>query len=165
MHIFIVVINKGGGAMLSSSLEKYLVGIYKLALKEQELKSTDIAKQINQPLQKTIQALQRMHYQKYIVYSPYQPLKLTQLGKQMAEYLVAREGVVEEFLTLLQIEENKELEKESMQQYLSYESLEKIEKFILFNREYPEVVQRYKLMIKKNIKNKLLPPIPDQERL
>lgn len=165
MHIFIVVINKGGGAMLSSSLEKYLVGIYKLALKEQELKSTDIAKQINQPLQKTIQALQRMHYQKYIVYSPYQPLKLTQLGKQMAEYLVAREVIVEEFLTLLQIEENKELEKESMQQYLSYESLEKIEKFILFNREYPEVVQRYKLMIKKNIKNRLLPPLPDQERL
>lgn len=151
--------------MLSSSLEKYLVGIYKMARTDKELKSTDIAKEINQPLQKTIQALQRMHYQKYIVYSPYQPLKLTEQGSKMAEYLIAREALVEEFLTLLQINENKELEKEAMQQYLSYESLEAIEKFVLFNRQYPEISQRYKLLMKKKLAAKLLPPIPESERL
>ena len=151
--------------MLSSSLEKYLVGIHKMALADKELKSTDIAKEINQPLQKTIQALQRMHYQKYIMYSPYQPLKLTEQGKQMAEYLIAREALVEEFLSLLQINENKELEKETMQQYLSYESLEAIEKFVLFNRQYTEVAQSYKLLLKRKITAKLLPPIPENERL
>ncbi len=165
LHIFIVVIRKGGKGMLSSSLEKYLIGIYKMALADKELKSTDIAKQINQPLQKTIQALQRMHYQKYIVYSPYQPLKLTEQGKKMAEYLVARETLVDEFLTILQINENRELEKESMQQYLSYESLETIEKFVLFNRQYPEISKRYKLLLKTNFNTKILPPIPDNERL
>ncbi|WP_069997394.1 metal-dependent transcriptional regulator [Cellulosilyticum sp. I15G10I2] len=151
--------------MLSSSLEKYLVGIYKMALADTELKSTDVAKEINQPLQKTIQALQRMHYQKYIVYLPYQPLKITEQGKQMAEYLIAREALIDEFLTLLQIEENKDLEKESMQQYLSYESLERIEKFVLFNRQYPEIVQRYKLLTRKKLTHRLLPALPDQERL
>ncbi|MDF2612757.1 MAG: Iron dependent repressor, diptheria toxin type [Clostridia bacterium] len=151
--------------MLSSSLEKYLVGIYKMALADKELKSTDIAKQINQPLQKTIQALQRMHYQKYIIYSPYQPLKMTEQGKQMAEYLIARESLVDEFLGLLQIKENKELEKETMQQYLSYESLEAIEKFVLFNRQYPEISRRYQLLMKKKVTSKLLPPIPENERL
>jgi Mn-dependent DtxR family transcriptional regulator len=165
VHIFIVVINEGGKCMLSSSLEKYLVGIYKMAVADKELKSTDVAKQINQPLQKTIQALQRMHYQKYIVYSPYQPLKLTEQGRQMAEYLMAREALVEEFLTLLLIEENRESEKEAMQQYLSYESLEVIEKFVLFNREYPEIYNRYQLIAKKKLKTRLLPPIPDYERL
>lgn len=151
--------------MLSSSLEKYLVGIYKMAVADKELKSTDISKEINQPLQKTIQALQRMHYQKYIMYSPYQPLKLTEQGKQMAEYLIARESLVEEFLSLLQIKENKELEKETMQQYLSYESLEAIERFVLFNRQYPEITQRYKLLLKRKTTLKLLPPIPENERL
>lgn len=151
--------------MLSSSLEKFLVGIYKMATAEKELKSTDISKEINQPLQKTIQALQRMHYQKYMVYSPYQPLKLTEQGKQMAKYLIAREALIEEFLTLLQIEENRELEKEAMQQYLSHESLERIEKFVLFNRQYPEILQRYKLLIKKNLSPGILPSLPEQERL
>ena len=151
--------------MLSSSLEKYLVGMYKMALADKELKSTDVAKEINQPLQKTIQALQRMHYQKYITYSPYQPIKLTEQGTQMAKYLMAREALVEEFLTLLQINEHKELEKETMQQYLSYESLEAIEKFVLFNRQYPEISQRYNLLMKKKFVTKLLPPIPENERL
>lgn len=151
--------------MLSSSLEKYLVGIYKMALADKELKSTDIAKQINQPLQKAIQALQRMHYQKYIIYSPYQPLKLTEQGKQMAEYLIAREALVDEFLSILQIKENKELEKETMQQYLSYESLKTIEKFVLFNREYPEISHRYQLLMRKKVTAKLLPPVPENERL
>jgi len=151
--------------MLSSSLEKYLVGIYKMAIADKELKSTDIAKLINQPLQKAIQALQRMHYQKYIIYSPYQPLKITEQGKQMAEYLIAREALVEEFLSLLQIKENKELEKETMQQYLSYESLETIEKFVLFNRQYPEISKRYQLLMRKKVTAKILPPIPENERL
>lgn len=151
--------------MLSSSLEKYLVGIYKMALADKELKSSDIAKQINQPLQKTIQALQRMHYQKYITYSPYQPLKLTEQGTQMAKYLIARDALVDEFLTLLQITENKESEKETMQQYLSYESLQAIEKFVLFNRQYPEVSRRYKLLMKKKLNTPLLPPLPEQEKL
>lgn len=151
--------------MLSASLEKYLVGIYKMALAEKELKSTDIAKEINQSLQKTIQALQRIHYQKYIIYSPYQPLRLTEQGRQMAQYLIARDELIEEFLVLLQIEEHRELEKESMQQYLSYETLKRIEQFVLFNRQYPEILQRYKLVVKKNFDYGLLPTLPEQERL
>ncbi|PHV71672.1 DNA-binding protein [Sporanaerobium hydrogeniformans] len=151
--------------MLSSSLEKYLMCLYRMMEADKELKSTDIAKQMNQPLQKTIQALQRMHYQKYIVYSPYQPLKITDQGKEMAKYLIARGQLIEEFLDFLQVQINKETEKEAMEQYLSYETLENIEKFMLFNRQYPEVTERYHILLKKNIKNQLLPPLPENERL
>lgn len=139
--------------------------MYKMAVAEKELKSADVAKQMNQTLQKTIQALQRMHYQKYIVYSPYQALKITDQGKLMAEYLTARGHLIDEFLEVLQVEANRDSEKEAMEQYLSYETLERIEKFILFNRQYPEITHRYKILIKKDIKNRLLPPLPENERL
>ncbi len=139
--------------------------LYKMGEAEKELKSTDVAKQMNQPLQKTIQALQRMHYQKYIVYSPYQPLKITDQGKEMAQYLIARGQLIEEFLDFLQVHTNKETEKEAMEQYLSYETLKSIEKFILLSRKYPEISERYTLLLKKNIKHQLLPTLPENERL
>lgn len=150
--------------MLSSSLEKYLLTLYRMALSDKELKSSDLAKELNQSLQKTIQALQRMHYQKYIVYLPYQPLKITPLGYDMAKYLLARGKVVDEFLTFLQVTENKEEEKQVLEQYLTHQTLETIEKFILFVRQYPEISTRYQLLLKYPDIPSLLPPLPIQER-
>ena len=150
--------------MLSSSLEKYLVCIYKHLEEQNELKISELAKEMNQPLQKTIQALQRMHYQKQIVYSTYQPLRITEQGKKMAQYLIARDALIDEFLRLLHIEENAIAEKEAMAQYLSYDSLTKIERFILFNRKYPEITERFDLLLKISPEESLLPPLPSNEK-
>lgn len=150
--------------MLSSSLEKYLVAIYEMLETSKELKISDLSKRMNQSLQKTMQALQRMHYQKQVVYSPYQPLKLTAEGKKMAEYLVARDALLDEFISILHIEKNAEAEREVLAQYLSYESLEKIEKFVMFNRQYPEIKERFDLLLQLPPKNTLLPPMPGKEQ-
>ncbi len=150
--------------MLSSSLEKCLVCTYQMLESDRELKISDLAKQMNQPLQKTIQALQRMHYQKHVVYSPYQPLKLTEQGKSTAEYLIARDALIDEFLSFLRIEKNFMTEKEAMSQYLSYESLEQIEKFVIFNRQYPEIAERFSLLLKMTPQHTLLPPLPSGEK-
>lgn len=150
--------------MLPTSLEKYLLCIYRMLDANKELKSTELARQMNQSLQKAVQALQRLHYQKYIVYSAYQPLKLTTKGEQMAEYLMARTALIDEFLEILQLTEHKEAEKEMMEQYLSYESLKKIEKFILLNREYPEIAKRYEMLLKKEVRVHLLPELPEYQK-
>lgn len=150
--------------MLSSSLEDFLIIIYKMANNGEELKSSEISKALNMPLKKTIQALQRMHYQKYVVYLPYQPLTITDKGKEMAEYILSRDELLEEFLNILQITENED-EKLAMRQYLSYESLEAIERFVLFVRQYPEITNRYKLYAKRTPKPKLLKPIPESEQI
>lgn len=146
--------------MLSSSLEKYLICIYEMLEEDKELKVSDLARKMNQPLQKTIQALQRMHYQKHIIYSTYQPLRMTDGGKKMAEYLIARDALIGEFLGILKIEKNLSAEKEAMAQYLSHESLEKIERFVMFNRKYPEISERFNLLLQIVPQDTLLPPIP-----
>lgn len=149
--------------MLSSSLEKYLVCIYKHLEENNELKISELAREMNQPLQKTIQALQRMHYQKHIIYSTYQPLKMTEQGKNMAQYLMARDALIDEFFKILHIDEKAEAEKEAMAQYLSYDSLTKIERFVLFNRKYPEIMERFELLLQIDIEGTLLPPLPSNE--
>lgn len=149
--------------MLSSSLEEYLIVIYKMAMEGEELKSNEISKALGVPLKKTIQALQRMHYQKYVGYLPYQPLTITEKGKEMAKFLISRNQLIEEFLGMLEISENFVTEKETMQQYLSHEMLEAIEKFVLFMHQYPEVLNRYKIFAKRKTRNKILETVSEQD--
>lgn len=150
--------------MLSASLEKYLVCIYEHLEKNEEIKSSELAKEMKQPLQKTVQALQRMHYQKQIVYSTYQPLKITEQGKQMARYLIARDELIDEFFKFFQLDASEKSEKEAMAQYLSYDSLTKIEKFILLTRHYPEISERFNLLLHYPLEEHLLPPLPGNEK-
>ncbi|MGL6175040.1 MAG: metal-dependent transcriptional regulator [Cellulosilyticaceae bacterium] len=151
--------------MLSSSLEEYLITIYEINEKEEEIKCNEVAKALNVPLKKAIQAIQRMHYQKYVVYSPYQPLVITEKGKKEAKYLLSRNQLIDEFLEILQITENIETEKESMRQYLSYQTLESIEKFVLFNRQYPEVVNRYKIFLKRKPRTRIIEDMPEEDQI
>ncbi len=147
--------------MLSSSLEDYLEIICRVQEEKGEVKSLEIAQDLKVPLSRVVQAIQRLHYQKYLVYSPYRPLEITEKGKQMGNYLMARKSLIKEFLEFLEIKENFDSELEAMGQYLSVPSLEVIEKFILFTRHYPEVGQRYKLFSKKPPKETLLPKLPE----
>lgn len=96
-----------------------------------------------------------------MIYSPYKPLVVTEKGEEMGKYLTARNKLIKEFLEFLEIEENLQSELEAMQQYLSVPSLQTIEKFVLFTRQYPEVSQRYKQFSKKVSKEVLLPQIPE----
>lgn len=149
--------------MLSSSLEQYLIHIYELSEQNAEIKSSELTTAVNMPLKKTIQALQRMHYQKYIVYLAYQPITITDKGKEMARYLLSRNTLIDEFLDILQITEHREEEREAMKQYLSRESLEAIDHFVCFIRQYPEVVARYKVYNKRKMRTKILEPLPQDE--
>ncbi len=164
MHIFTIAILIWGDSMLSPTLEKYLICMYKMLQEGSEMRISDIAKKMNQPLQKTIQALQRMHYQKQIIYSSYQPLKLTDEGKKMAEYLIAREELIGEFLKVLYIDKSFEQERDLLCQYLSNETLRQIEKFIMFSRQYPEVSERFGLFEKIVQENTILPKIISSEK-
>ena len=147
--------------MLSSSLEDYLEIICRMQEEKGTVKSLEIAQDLKVPLSRVVQAIQSLHYQKYLVYSPYKLLEITEKGKQMGAYLTGRNKLIKEFLDFLEIKENIESESQAMQQYLSVPSLEVIEKFILFTRQYPEVSQRYKLFSKKAPKEILLPKIPE----
>lgn len=150
--------------MLSSSLEIYLIEIYKSVENQEEVTCSDVAKKLNIPIKKVIQAVQRMHYQKYVQYTTYQPIKITPRGEQLARYLISKDKLLDNFLDILQITQNIDSEKESMQQYLSYDSLKQIEQFVLFVNKHPEITNRYKLFLEKRQQNSILEQIPPEDR-
>jgi Mn-dependent DtxR family transcriptional regulator len=151
--------------MLSPSLEEHLIQIYKMSTQGEELKSSEICKALGVPLKKTIQALQRMHYQKLLLYLPYQPLSLTPKGEDMAKFLISRNKLVDDFLEILQITQNIETEKEMMQNNFSYETLKALERLTVFMHQYPEVLSRYRLFSKRKLKVRILEPLPEEEKL
>lgn len=163
MHILVIVTRKGGRDVLSSSLEQYLIHIYEMSEQNAEIKSSELTSTLNMPLKKTIQALQRMHYQKYIVYLAYQPITITDKGKELAKYLLSRNKLIDEFLDLLQITEHKEEEREAMKQYLSQDSLECIDCFVCFIKQYPDFQNRYKLFHRRKMRTKILEDLPEGE--
>lgn len=149
--------------MLSTSLEKYLICIYQHLEKNEEIKISELAKEMKQTLKFTIQSLQRLHFQRFIVYSTYQPIKITETGKEMACYFLARNALIDEFFNFLHLA-NDESEKGAIAQYLSYDSLTKIEKFMIFVKKYPEIGERFDLLLHYPLDEHLLPTLPKNER-
>ncbi len=154
----------GGIFMLSPSLENYLIVIYEATKRGEEVTCADVAKYVNIPLKKVIPSIQRIHYQKYICYTAYQPIKMTEKGEQLAEFLLSRETLLDEFIKILQLTENIEEEKETMGQYFTIETLERMEKFVLFVNQHPEILNRYKSFLKKPLKTRILEQLPEDER-
>jgi len=149
--------------MISISLQAYLVEIYKMKEENIEISCLKIAKKMNIPIKKSIQAAQRLHYQNYIQYTTYQPIQITPRGEQMARYIISKNRLLYNFLDILQITQNIELEKESMQQCFSDSALNQIEQFVLFINQYPEITNYYKLFLNEQSKMSILEKIPPED--
>ena len=149
--------------MLSPSLERYLLEIYKKSMTQEEIKIGELSKTLNAPLKKTIQALQRLHFQKFLVYSAYQPIMITEKGIAMAKYLQSKDLILEEFLEILLFPKECNEERETMQQYFSEEAIECFERFVIFIKQYPEITNRYKVFSKRKLKTRLLEPKPEEQ--
>ena len=152
--------------MISPSLEDYLESIYKSEISDIEIKPLTISQELDKPLSRVVQAIQRLHYQKYLVYSPYKPIKLTNKGIELGKYIDSRNKLIKDFLELINLSDtNLDNELDAMKQYLSIETLESIEKFLLFNKQYPEINQRYKMVYNKIESGRLLYRIKDENEI
>ncbi|MGL4363122.1 MAG: metal-dependent transcriptional regulator [Cellulosilyticaceae bacterium] len=146
--------------MISYSLEKYLIEVYKIDGKQEEIKISDVSKNLNISLKKVMQAIQRMHYQHYIIYKAYQPLVITEKGKEMAKFLISKNILIKEFMDILQIPVEVEDEDNIMKQNLSYEMLESMEKFVAFAKQNPEFASKYKSFNKEKFQMHILEALP-----
>ncbi len=150
--------------MLASNLEVYVVEVYKATQNGEEITCSDLAKRLGLPIRTAIQSVQRIHYQKYLNYTTYQPIKITPKGEKLAKYIISKDLLIDSFLDILQINQNSELEKETMAQCLNHDMLERIEQFVLFVNQHPEIINRYKLYLEHQQKNRILEPVPVEDR-
>ena len=135
--------------MLSPSLEDYLEEIYRFASQQQVVRTTDIAQKLNVSLPSVTKAVKKLSRKGYLQYERYKNIELTSQGKQLGKFLVTRNRTLQEFLTVIDSNCNKENEAEAMEHYLSETTVEAITILVDFFKRYPQLQQKFIAFKKK----------------
>ncbi len=129
--------------MLSPSLEDYLEEIYRFSLSLDTVRVTDISNRLNVALPSVTKALYRLRDESYIRYERYGEIKLTDKGKEFGYYLVKRNQLLQEFLSLICSKCNFAAEAEAMEHYLSTATIDAIKTLVEFMKGNPSWQQAF----------------------
>jgi len=130
--------------LITPSLEDYLEEAYRFSqLPGRPIRVTDLSKKLNVSLPSVTKALGRLREKQYIIYEPYGEIILTEQGKKLGSFLVERNQLLQEFLTLICAKCDIAAEAEAMEHYLSGETIKAIQKTVKFFKNYPELYKTY----------------------
>lgn len=91
---------------LSKSLEDYIESILVASLKNGEVKSVDIAKDLNVSLPGVNKAMNTLKYMGLITKEPYSKISLTKEGKILAEQIYHKHTSINQFLLNLGVSQS-----------------------------------------------------------
>jgi len=142
--------------MLSPSLEDYLEEAYRFSQMSLPIRVTDISKKLNVSLPSVTKALGKLKEKNYIIYEPYGEIILTEQGKKLGSFLVQRNHLLQEFLSLIHspCDTNKEAEK--MEHYLSGETIKAIHKLVNFFKNHPHIYNEFLQYLEQPQDDKLI---------
>ena len=129
--------------MLTPSLEDYLEEIYRFSLSLETVRVTDISKRLQVALPSVTKALYKLRDECYIKYERYGEIKLTDQGKEFGYYLVTRNQLLQEFLSLICSKCNFAAEAEAMEHYLSTATIDAIKTLVEFMKVNPLCQQAF----------------------
>jgi Mn-dependent DtxR family transcriptional regulator len=125
--------------MLSPSLEDYLEEIYRFSSQLGYIRITDIANKLEVSLPSVNKAVKILAKRDYLNYIPYKNIELTEKGAELGEFLVARNKTLQQFLTVIGSDCDKEEEAEAIEHYLSQETVDAMTLVVDFFKERPEL--------------------------
>jgi DtxR family Mn-dependent transcriptional regulator len=85
--------------MAKQSMEDYLKTVYDLSKDGEPVNNTDIAKTLNIAPASVTEMLKKLAEKKYIQYSPYHGITLTESGKKIAQKTLRKHRLLERFLS------------------------------------------------------------------
>lgn len=85
--------------MAKQSMENYLKTVYDLSKDGEPVSNTDIAKTLNIAPASVTEMLKKLSEKKYIQYSPYHGITLTESGKKIAQKTLRKHRLLERFLS------------------------------------------------------------------
>ena len=107
--------------MLSPSLQDYLEEMYRLSININEIRVSDVAQVLDVSLPSVVKALHKLSSRGYVIYQPYEAIKLTDKGISEGKFLVQRNQLLKDFLLVLKTSSDIDREAESMEHYLSFQ--------------------------------------------
>jgi len=129
--------------MLSPSLEDYLEELYRFSLSHDSVRVTDISQKLHVSLPSVSKALCKLKARQYINYQPYGAINLTATGREMGNFLVERNRLLQEFLTIICADCDIGVEAEAMEHYLSRETIHSIQLLVKFMQQNHDCYQNF----------------------
>jgi Mn-dependent DtxR family transcriptional regulator len=128
---------KGGLALPTPSMEDYLERIYRLIDEKGYARVSDIAEGLEVHPSSVTKMIQKLDKDSYLIYEKYRGLVLTNKGKKMGKRLVDRHLLLENFLQIIGVQEDKiYADVEGIEHHLSWDSITCIETLVeYFNRD------------------------------
>jgi len=139
--------------MATPSMEDYLERIYKLIDEKGYARVSDIAEGLEVHPSSVTKMIQKLDKDNYLVYEKYRGLILTSKGKKMGKRLVDRHELLEEFLTVIGVqEENIYKDVEGIEHHLSWDSITCIEILLEYFRRDERRLKDL-LQVRKELEN------------
>lgn len=137
--------------MLTPSLEDYLEEVYRFSLTADSIRVTDISNKLSVSLPSVSKALVRLKEKEYIAYQPYGTIELTDKGRTLGSFLVERNSLLQEFLSLICARCDIAAEAEAIEHYLSRTTIESIQALVKFIKNKPELYREFRIYMQGRV--------------
>ncbi|KOA21440.1 transcriptional regulator MntR [Clostridium homopropionicum DSM 5847] len=130
--------------ILTASMEDYLEMIYRLSMNTGFTRVHELSKALNVHPPSATRMVQKLGELDLLQYEKYGVIILKESGRKLGELLLKRHYIIESFLRLLGIPEDKILkETEKVEHTISDETTKCFEKYIYFIKDNPDVARRF----------------------
>lgn len=127
---------------LTSAMEDYLEMVYRNIERDGYVRINELAEKLNVRASSATKMVQKLGELGFIKYKRYGIIEVTEVGKELGEYLLKRHNVIEWFLGMLEITDNLLVETELIEHYISANTLQRLEILNKFFSSSPELLRR-----------------------
>jgi Mn-dependent DtxR family transcriptional regulator len=129
--------------MPTPSMEDHIEQIYLLINNKGYARVSDIAEALSVLPSSVTKMVQKLDKDGYLIYEKYRGLTLTVKGEKLGKRLVQRHELLEQFLRLIGVDEDKIYQDvEGIEHHLSWNSIDRIADLVQLMEEEPEVVTK-----------------------
>lgn len=136
------------------SMEDYIEQIYLLIEKKGYARVSEIAENLSVQPSSVTKMVQKLGEDDYLIYEKYRGLSLTAKGKKIGERLVYRHELLEDFLHVIGVDEDKIYDDvEGIEHHLSWNAIDRIGDLVQYFREDVSRIEELRKIQKRNAAN------------
>lgn len=128
---------------LSPSMEDYIEMIYRLSCEKNNVRVNDLSESLNVQPPSSSKMIKKLSRFGYVNYEKYGYVNLTEKGIEIGKYLLSRHETIFNFLKLIGVVDNLLEQTEKIEHAINEETIEKMDNFILFINDNPDIYNRY----------------------
>src|SRR5690625_2095292 len=146
-----LIMRKRGTHLPTPSMEDYIEQIYLLIITKGYARVTDIAEALLVQPSSVTKMVQKLDKYNYVHYEKYRGFVLTDKGNKVGERLVFRHDLLEEFLEIIGVDEDKIYDDvEGIEHHLSWNAIDRISDLVSYFKEDRTRVEELKAIQTKD---------------